>query len=544
MKRSSHPNTAKPHYYCQMKLPNPIRYATLSLSSAILLTISWLPYGLAFVSLFALVPLLLIEHELRLANKSPLTLFGYGFLTFFVWNIGTTWWLWNATPEGSIAAFFINTLLMCLPWLLYHWAAKKRGTKAALWIGLWAWLTFEWWHRTWEFSWPWLNLGNVFATTPWAVQWYELSGVSGGSLWVLVSNGLLFGYVMQWQQKMPAERLKLGLNQLFWIAIAPLFASWYVQSQYVSFGTPMQVSVVQPNIDPYHDKFKGMSPTEQTVQMLRLAKRSTNASTHLVCFPETAMVGGINEESFENDPSIVLTKSFLSSYPHTAVLSGADTYRFFADPSKRSVTARKYDDDNYYDSYNTALLIQNNQPVQVYHKSKLVPGVEAIPYQQYLQFLTKAAIDLGGTSGSLGRSKEAINFWINGNQQVAPIICYESVFGEHVSTYVQKGAGLLCIITNDGWWGNTPGYVHHFDYARLRAIENRRYIARSANTGKSGFIDDFGNIIQATQWWEPAALSATLQYQTYLTFYTKHSWTIERIPLALLVLVLLRRRKS
>lgn len=544
MNDTRNPKAAKPAYYCRMKFALAIRYIALSMSSALLLIASWLPYGLAFCVLFALVPLLWVEQQLRLKNKGNLVVFAYGFTTFFLWNIGTTWWLWNATPEGAIAAFLINTLLMCLPWMFYHWAAKKRGTMPALWLGLWAWLVFEWMHRTWEFSWPWLNLGNVFATTPWAVQWYELSGVTGGSFWILLSNGIVFNYTLKWQERVQAERVKYAFNHLFWILIAPLFLSWYMHHQYQSMGTPLQVTVVQPNIDPYTDKFEGMSPIEQTNKMLNLASQQTTPSTHLICFPETALVGGLNEESLETEPEIAYTRKYLEKYPYTAILSGADTYRFFADASQRTPTARHASDDNYYDSYNTALLIQQNKPIEVYHKSKLVPGVEAIPYQQYLQFLSKAAIDLGGTSGSLGRSQEAINFNINSNQQIAPIICYESVFGEHVSSYVLKGAGILCIITNDGWWGNSPGHIHHFDYARLRAIENRRFVARSANTGTSGFIDDKGNIMQESAWWEPTVLSATLQYQTYHTFYTKHAWFIERLPLLLLVLAVLRWRNS
>jgi apolipoprotein N-acyltransferase len=166
-----------------------------------------------------------------------------------------------------------------------------------------------------------------------------------------------------------------------------------------------------------------------------------------------------------------------------------------------------------------------------------------MPYQQALDFLGEAAINLGGTAGSLGRNTEAENFDIGNNQWVAPVICYESVFGEYIATYVRKGAGLLCVVTNDGWWGNTPGHRQHFDYARLRAIETRRYIARSANTGISGFIDDKGNVLSETKWWIPDAQQATLYYQTHLTFYVKYATYIELLPVLILLLAVLRGKR-
>ncbi len=116
---------------------------------------------------------------------------------------------------------------------------------------------------------------------------------------------------------------------------------------------------------------------------------------------------------------------------------------------------------------------------QIYHKSKLVVGVEKMPFMKYLGFINDIVINIGGTTGSLGRQKESSNFVADDGTKVAPVICYESVFGEYVASYVKKGAQLIFIITNDGWWKNTPGYKQHMSFARLRAIETRRSIARA-----------------------------------------------------------------
>jgi apolipoprotein N-acyltransferase len=525
-----------------MTLKKHLRYLTLSLFSAVLFILSWQPVSLIPLVFGAFIPLLFVEKQLRERGEGNGWLFLYSFIAFFSWNAGTTWWLWNATREGAVAAFAINTLLMCLPVMLYHYMQKRSIRSHAEWTFMMAWLTFEYVHHTWEFSWPWLSLGNVFAAAPNMVQFYEYTGVAGGSIWVLYANIKLFRLIDKWKENSRTINTSRLMNLVFFIGFAPLFLSWYVLDQYKTAGIPMTVAVVQPNIDPYTDKFSGMLPVDQTRSMLKLAESAVDSSTQLVCFPETALLGSLEESRLNSNESIQLVKEFLRKHPNLSVLSGADTYHFYETETDKTFTARKYADGMYYDSYNTALLIDASDRIQVYHKSKLVPGVESMPYQQVLGFLGKAAIELGGTSGSLGRNRDAAVFDVGQHQYVAPVICYESVFGEYVTDYINKGAGILCIVTNDGWWGNSPGFRQHFDYARLRAIETRRFVARSANTGVSGFIDDKGAVIAQTEWWKPTAIQATISYQKGETFYVKYAHYIELLPVLLFVLAVFRRK--
>jgi len=145
-----------------------------------------------------------------------------------------------------------------------------------------------------------------------------------------------------------------------------------------------------------------------------------------------------------------------------------------------------------------------------------------MPYPAIFGFIEKYAINLGGTSGSLASDGESKIFTNYQKVTLAPIICYESVFPEFTASYVKKGADILCIITNDGWWGNTPGYRQHFDFGRLRAIENRRAIARSANTGISGVIDKDGRVLIASNWWQKEVIRYKVPVYTTQTFYTEH----------------------
>ena len=138
-------------------------------------------------------------------------------------------------------------------------------------------------------------------------------------------------------------------------------------------------------------------------------------------------------------------------------------------------------------------MIDTTDRFQLYHKSKLVVGVENMPFTHLFKPIEKLAINLGGTVGTIGTSKERTVFVRERDHlKVAAVICFESIFGEFCTKFVRNGAQLFFIITNDGWWKDTPGHKQHMAYARLRTIECRRSIARSANTGISAFINQRG----------------------------------------------------
>ncbi|HWY12774.1 MAG TPA: apolipoprotein N-acyltransferase, partial [Bacteroidia bacterium] len=211
---------------------------------------------------------------------------------------------------------------------------------------------------------------------------------------------------------------------------------------------------------------------------------------------------------------------------------------------KKTNTARKFSNSNdYYDSYNTAVYIDTLKNITLYHKSKLVPGVERMPYPGFFKYFEKYAIALGGTMGSLGTQKERTVFEDNNLKiKLAPSICYESIYGNFMSEYIRKGAQAICIITNDGWWGNTPGHKQHLSYARLRAIESRKQIIRSANTGISCFIDEFGNISQPQPYGEFAVINAEVSLNDSKTFYIRFGDLISLLSIILTIIFIIYGR--
>ena len=128
---------------------------------------------------------------------------------------------------------------------------------------------------------------------------------------------------------------------------------------------------------------------------------------------------------------------------------------------------------------------------------------------------------------------------VTGTVPIGCAICYESVYGEFCTDYVKAGAKLLTVITNDAWWGDTPGYRQHLSYASLRAIETRRWIARCGNTGISAIIDPSGRVVSQSSWWEPETLSGKVGLSERQTFFVSHGDFVGRICTLMFLLILL-----
>ncbi|MDG1476438.1 MAG: apolipoprotein N-acyltransferase, partial [Vicingaceae bacterium] len=321
--------------------------------------------------------------------------------------------------------------------------------------------------------------------------------------------------------------------------LIPIVYSLIVYTNYVEEKNPVEVVVVQPNIDPYH-KFGRITEAEQVNTIINLAKQKVTLNTQYIVAPETAIPRGSEESEFEKNYGVIEIRKLINEFPNLKFLTGISSQiEYGIQKNKPTLTARSYGNPKkWYDSFNTAILVDKTDQIQTYHKSKLVLGVEKMPYPKLLAPLEKLALNLGGTFGSLGAEKEA-KIFKSGSIAIAPVICYESVFAGYCSSYIKKGANLIFIITNDGWWEDTPGYKQHLAFARLRAIENRRSVARSANTGTSCFINQRGDITKATNWWEEDAISSTLNSNNKMTFYSESGDWLGRILAGLSVLLLL-----
>lgn len=510
----------------------------LSVTSGILLSLPWIFQDLSWVLLFAFVPLLIADN-LRFQHKASenfTSSFWLGFIAFLIWNIFSTWWISYVSLTGMLFITSLNSLFMSTVWWLKNKVHQKFGAASSYFGLIVFWTAFEFSNHHGLLPWPWLTLGNGFANSVKIIQWYEFTGVLGGTVWILFSNILIYLAIKNLSDQSFRKFVKSVSFALFVITF-PIALSLCLYFNYTEKGVIQNVVVLQPNINPYTEKFSGMNAGDQVGKLITLAKSKITDSTDLVLAPETALPPLWEDSLVLQSPSILPFNQIIQRFPNVSFIAGAITQRKFRNDELISNTARRSADGKYsFDIYNSAVMMDRSG-IQFSHKNILVAGVEKDPFWEYISFLPDYMLDLGGTNGNLASGKEPTVFDRTGGRKIGPVICFESVFGYHTRQLVKNGAKYIAVLTNDGWWKDSPGVWQHFGYSRIRAIETRRSIARSANTGISGLINQHGDVIVHTNSNVYSAICSGVRMNSTFTFYVRYGDYLGWISLLLSVMV-------
>lgn len=511
-----------------------IRQISLLTLSAVLLSIGFPPFPVPGLLFVAFVPLLLalqrfeIDHSIRIGD-----LFLFLYHTFFLWNVFTTYWVVNTAYAAGIFANVVNAFLMTLPIMAFYFIVRNLGKNAGLVAFITTWVTFEFLHMRWELYWPWLTLGNGLAKMTYGIQWYNITGTLGGSIWILCVNYLLYrGWTNYRINKSMRELTAPGI-----VFLLPFVFSLFSYFNYQETGPLIEVVSVQPNFEPHYEKFD--LPQDQMLdRMLSLAENKITPETDYVVLPETSL-DYINLDVPYRSATMRSLADFATEN-NLNLISGLGAYRFLDDPEeiKLSTTIpRKGAEGNmeYFERYNCAVQISPDQRIQEYYKALYVPGAEFFPFKKVLFFLQPIVDALGGTNYGY-RIRSKFDLFTSDAAVVAPPICYESIFGEFVTRFIQKGAEVIFVMTNDGWWDNTAGHRQHADYARLRAIETRRDVVRAANMGTCCIINQRGDVFHKTNYGIADAINVKAHKNNQITFYVKWGDFLGRISLFITLL--------
>ena len=506
----------------------------LTLSFAVLMSVPFLVPHMGWVALLGLVPLLLMDEVADAHGVKRF--FWWYFLAFVLWNAATTFWVCNATVGGGIFAVVANSVQMSLIWALFRFAKKKlEGVSPYVFLAA-MWIAWERMYFNVQISWPWLTLGNSLARSVRLAQWYEYTGVLGGSLWIWVSNIWLFLIA---RSAIDGSRFAKPLRSRLIsdilcaaVILLPVALSLriFARTQPCS-DESLEVVVAQPNFDPY-EKFVSMTQAQQNVILVDLLEqglrhRDGQGGPVLLLGPET-FTSDIVLGREEHSPTWERICSLIEAHPEANIIFGASTRECIGPEKGKAYTARKFRDGNWYISHNSAFITDTTRRTDVFQKSRLVIGVESMPWPRVFSWIDDK---LGGVMGRcVGQDTvKTLHFRSYGPDgeivQDIPIgcaVCYESVYGEYCTGYVKDGARALTVITNDAWWGDTPGYRQHLSYACLRAIETRRDIARCGNTGISGFINRRGEITSESRWWEREHIEGRISLYDGQTFFVRH----------------------
>ena len=498
----------------------------LAILSGLILGFSFPPFHFGWIAFIGFVPILFaIDHA---GNYKEV--FKLSYLGFLAFNAVAIYWVggWSSEADpflmiGGAALVLGHPLFFTVPFLVYHFIQKKVGIKRALFLFPFLYLSFEYLHSITQVAFPWLTVGYSQSYNLADIQFASYTGLFGVSFQILIANVLFARALSLWLGRR-SRNLKVPLYwsvaALLVIMLPQIYGESVLQSaNETRYTDSLKVAVIQPNIDPYAKWEEDPIETLHTYEIE--TSNVLGRKPALVVWPETAIPFYILLPQFS------YTRHSLQTFVDTAnvpLLSGMPLATYYAD-STMARPSSHYDQlmHEYYDAYNgAALFLPDSESCQTYGKIILVPFGERIPYADHLPFLIKP-LQWGVGISNWARGKDTTVFNLDNREDFSTVICYESVFPGFVREFARKGADFLVIITNDGWYGKSSGPYQHAAYATFRAVENRRSVVRSANTGISEFIDPYGRYIgQVTKLDQRTNLVATIPIDHQMTFFTEH----------------------
>ena len=509
---------------------------SLCLLSGLMLGFSFPPSQLGILACFGLVPLLIVLADIERMG----TALRYTYVALFVFHLITLNWTGGYAhghdPYMMIAGaitMIAHPLFYFIPVAVYMFVKRAHGDVSALVAFPFIWVAYEYSHTLSEWSFPWLTLGNSQTYDLATLQVISSTGVLGLSFWILMINVLafwLYSRVARSEERMPSVRNVILATCIVLVYMAPKMYGALVLSKSGSVAgddfpegaKTIRIGIIQSNIDPWEKwRYTGRDALDLYLSMTAdLIARNANAKPDIVLWPETAVPYPILTAA--NRPLLHELHAKVDSLG-VSILTGLPQYVFYTDSTLAPPSAKRSQrTGERYDAFNAAAFIQPHvQDVPWYGKMKMVPIAERVPYADafyYLDFL-RWGVGIGGWQ--IGPDS-VIFHDVKTNTRFNSLICYESVYPEFVASFVKKEAEFIALITIDSWWARMSGAFQHQQFAILRAVENRRWIARCAVGGFSCFIDPYGRVYDKTELFTRTTIVRTIGRSSELTFYTRH----------------------
>lgn len=491
--------------------------------TGILLALCWPPLPFGFIILIAFVPLLWLEARIISSNNKKRFYFFSVFFAMLIWHLTSLRWLVAMGPKNAIIVSIINSILIASFLMIPHFLKRIGRNKLGHFAFVCFWVSLELLHVNWELSFPILSLGNSLGMFPFLIQWYEWTGVMGGSIWILTLNILLFQILKK--GKLVKTKGIFANNELKFFGIVftiPFLCSLFLFFTYQETGKSVEVVSIHPNVNCHNEKYTW---TEEQLlsRYLKCTFEQISHETDYVIWPENAITNTQWLSNTQNFSGFNIIKNSLKNYPNTKLITGGISYDLYPHKTNETslppnVSLSEKLNQAYY-TYNAAFQIETGQPsIPMRSKIQLVPFEESLPYAEWLGFIRKISGSLGGFIFSSSKKNNHV-FRSNDGTKVTPLICYESAFGASTAEYVQDGAQILFVLLNEGWYKHQQGAKQFLYMSAIRAIETRRSIARSSNDGISAFINQRGQILQQVDDYKPSAIKQSLKLNSKKSLY-------------------------
>ncbi|HEU4930259.1 MAG TPA: apolipoprotein N-acyltransferase [Candidatus Krumholzibacteria bacterium] len=471
------------------------------LVSGVLLTLCFPVASLGPVSFLALTPMFAAMLRYRPSRREA---YRAGFLTGFACYVSMLWWIVKLIPSADVTVPWLMTpALIALVLYLSLYPAFHMLIVAA--VSRWrlipfliavpaAWALLEVARSRGELAFPWGLVGYSLSDHTAFLQTADVWGVFGLSFLVVLVNVLAAGCV---GARTPRAKAWCGLSAGLVAGAMWLHGDQRIDQVRSLHGPTLRVALAQPNIDlavKWKPEFK--DSTFSIIQ--RQAVEAAELGTDIIIFPETAAPIYI-----ENSPARKQRLIELARALETPVFIGFLDHRFDGPANGLNI-------------YNSSGLFRADGSIEKYDKRHLLPFGEALPLGSRYRWIQK--INFGQANFQPGPRRSPLS---QDGLSFTPLICFESVFPDLCREGVEEGSELFVNITNDGWFGDTPGPHQHAQMAILRAVEFRRWLVRSANSGVSMVVEPTGDVVASIGLYKEGILAHDVSLLSGRTFYAR-----------------------
>ena len=489
----------------------------LAIVSAILQVLIFPLPNLYILSWIAVAPLLIgilrarragplqLEGNVKLLPASPLQGFMLGYFCGILWYCGSCYWIYDTMKKfGGIGTFGAAGLLLlfCLYLGLYHGAfglitalIARRSIRAALAIAPFLWVAVEL-ARTRITGFPWDLLGIAQADNIPLARLARVTGVYGISLEIMIVNT---AFAAAWLVR--RDRRSSMLLAACAAAFVLQIARWMPVPAFPTGRSAVLVQENVPVLDNNDWTRQYFADTLRELSDLSRSRKENAPSPDLIVWPESPA------PFYSGDPEFRRGITQLATDAHAWVVAGNVGVEPTGSPSQNVTTI-----------FNSASLVSpSGQWIGRYDKMHLVPFGEYVPFKQFLGFAGGLTQEVGDFTAGTTRLPLP-----TGDEKLGIFICYESIFPDEIRQFAKSGAQVLVNISNDGWYGDSGAYAQHLKQARMRAIENNRWLLRDTNTGVTAAIDPVGRITESVPRKIRTSLVANYGLISETTFYTRH----------------------
>lgn len=486
----------------------------LPILSGILLTASFPKWNLSFLSWIALIPLFFCRINPWVSGL----VMGYiHFCTLLYWLVYTM------TKYGGLSfplAFFLLSLLSLYLALYYSWlwgihyqflkTVEEPSFLKGLFLAL-SWVGVEYLRSNLFTGFPWGKLGYLISNYPLILQSAEVWGVWGLSFLIVFFNYWIYYLIwsfLNYKKEKPLFFLKNQIGFLIILIIVLIFGIWKKlewEKKLNNISSSLKVNLLQGNVPQELKKIRELDYSFEVYQ--KLLFKTLSSKPDLIFFPETAFPFYF---PYEKEPTLKLLTLLLNLESHFSNYS----------PSFIIGTFRVSYTENEPKVYNSLIVWKASEIIDFYDKEKLVPFGEYVPLGNYFPFLKEISVVSNVLNpGNFKNLRVKVN---NSTYQIAPLICFESAFPELLQKRIKKDSQFVFIATNDAWFGKTSAPFQHFQMARVRAVEVRRYTIQVANTGITGVISPLGEILIQSPLEEEVFLESEIKPLYETTFFVKY----------------------